>query len=58
MAQKPKMVQFNFRLEEDMKLAGEESAKADHRDLTSLMRKLLESHLRAEGRWPPSKKKG
>ena len=52
-----KMVQFNFRLDADMKAAGEASAKADHRDLTSLLRKLLEDHLKAEGRWPPSSRK-
>ena len=49
-----RMVQFNFRLEAQMKAVGEESAKADHRDLTSLLRKLLEDHLKAEGRWPPA----
>jgi hypothetical protein len=36
--------------------AGEESAKADQRDLTSLLRKLLADHLSAEGRWPPPKR--
>jgi len=53
MAQRKKIGQINVYIDPALKAAGEQTAKADSRSLTSLIEKLLTDAATAAGYWPP-----